>query len=130
VGTAIEAGSRRRRCQGAVVVVTGRSGGVRVVGGRGARWPRRVAGAAGGRVWRGAHGGEGHTTRVGEGHTAHGEAAAHDEGRTRRVTETSERRGRRKEKAREPFISPLCRVTARWHSAKIFFNFKICFAEC
>jgi hypothetical protein len=96
-------------------------------------------GAAGGRVWRGAHGGgcgkgstaargarrgrgeaavhggEEHTARAGEGHTAHGE------GRTRRVTETSERRGRRKEKARKPFISPLCRVPAIWHSAKIFF---------
>jgi hypothetical protein len=47
VGTTVEAGSRRRRCRGAAV--TGRSGGVGAVRerGRGAWWPRGVAGAAG-----------------------------------------------------------------------------------
>jgi hypothetical protein len=50
MGTAVEAGSRRRRCRGAAVAVTGHSGGVGAVGGRGrgrGAWrPRRVAGAA------------------------------------------------------------------------------------
>jgi hypothetical protein len=109
VGTTVEAGARRR-CRGAVVL---------------GWWAGEGEGRGGlggcGQVWRGAHGGghgERRTTR------ADGEAAG-----ARRVTE-SERRGRRKEKARGPFISPLCRVPTIWHSAKIFFNFIICFVEC
>jgi hypothetical protein len=124
----------------------------------------RVAGAAGGRVWQGAHGGgrgKGRTARARRGggtrrRGAHGAGAARGARRgggarraadavgARRATETSERRGRRKEKARGPFISPLCRVPAIWHSAKIFFLIlkyalpsarsralsKDCFAEC
>ena len=82
----------------------------------GEAWGRRLRpGRGGGRG--AAHGGRG---------AAHGgRGAAHGGlgGGARRaaVTEKSERRGRRKEKARGAFISPLCRVPAIWHSAKIFF---------
>jgi hypothetical protein len=45
-------------------------------------------------------------------------ARAHGEGAGARRVTKSERRGRRKEKTRGPFISPLCRVPAIWHSTK------------
>jgi hypothetical protein len=42
----------------------------------------------------------------------------------------SERRERRRKKSGAKFIFLLCRVPAIWHSTKIFFIFKISFAEC
>jgi hypothetical protein len=42
----------------------------------------------------------------------------------------SERRERRRKKPGAKFIFLICRVPAIWHSAKIFFIFKICFVEC
>jgi protein Tex len=101
-----------------VTAVLGRGGGQ-------ARERGAAASAGGGRgrrVWRGAHGGGRSPGRRGGGPRRGGGARrGADAAGARRATETSERRGRRKEKACMPFISPLCRVPAIWHSAKIFF---------
>jgi hypothetical protein len=113
------------------------------------RWARQGAhGAGAARRWhtaaRGARRGRGEGRMAAGARRGGGARRAADAVGARRATETSERRGRRKEKARGPFISPLCRVPAIWHSAKIFFLIlkyalpsarsralgKDCFAEC
>jgi hypothetical protein len=97
--------------------VTGRSGGVGAVGGRGRRARARRAG--------GHDRGEGRPRRAGrQARPRRGAGEVSGGG----VTE-SERLERKKEKASR-FISLICRVPAIWHSVKIFFNFKIFFVEC
>jgi hypothetical protein len=47
-----------------------------------------------------------------------------------RLDRESERRERRRKKPGAKYILLLCQVPAIWHSVKIFFIFKISFAEC
>jgi hypothetical protein len=111
------------------MAVTGCSGGVKAVGGRGRGAQRAgMAAARGGRGLSGRPGG--HSRDEGRAWPRRGAGAAAGEVSRGEVTESERRGRRRKEKAGQPFIYLLCRVPTIWHSAKIFFNFKIMFAEC